>query len=70
MSKWISIKNKNKKPCIGQVVVAWLSIRKEPACVRYEEDKRGPLWVELVSVDIYQDREDLISHWMPLPDAP
>lgn len=66
--KWISVKDK-KKPEIGEIVVAWLSERKEPVCVRYEEDENGPIWTELVPVDIYSDREDLISKWIPLPNS-
>lgn len=70
MSEWISVKDKTQKPAIGQIVVAWLSITKEPSCVRYEEDRFGPKWVDLVPVDIYMDREDLVTHWMPLPKPP
>jgi hypothetical protein len=68
MSAWISVKD--RIPEEGQIVVAWLSRRKEPACVRYTTDKRGPLWKELVLVDIYEDREDLVSHWLELPSNP
>lgn len=66
--KWIKVTD--KKPIIGQIVVAWMQNKQEPTCVRYEEDRFGPVWTELVEVDICYDREDLISHWMPLPKPP
>lgn len=68
MIKWVSVKE--RLPLEGSVVVAWLSRKKEPACVRFEIDKLGPKWTELVQVEIWNDREDLISHWLPLPEPP
>ena len=70
MSEWISVKDKSKKPKIGEIVVAWIFKQKEPVCVRYNEDKVGPIWMELIEVDREMDREDLITHWMPLPKLP
>ena len=68
--EWISILNETRKPEKGQIVVAWLSKRKEPACCKYDEDRFGPIFNELVPVDIDNDKEDLISHWLPLPENP
>lgn len=68
--EWTSVKDKTKKPKIGQLAVCWLSEAKEPCCCRYEEDEIGPMWVELVMFDIYQTREDIITHWIPLPNPP
>lgn len=69
--EWISVKEKSRKPKLGEIVVAWMAKKKEPVCVRYHEDEHGPIWMELVEVDIDNfDREDLISHWMPLPEKP
>lgn len=67
---WISVRDKSRKPEIGQIVVAWMSIAKEPVCVRYDEDEYGPIWTQLVPVDSFLQREDLISHWIPLPELP
>jgi hypothetical protein len=67
--KWISVKD--HPPEKGQIVVAWLSKKREPCCVRYEIDNDGyPIWIELVSVPIDYQREDIITHWMPLPKPP
>lgn len=66
--EWISVKD--RLPNEGDIVVAWLFKKKEPACVRFERDKHGPIWYELVTVDRDNDREDLITHWMPLPEPP
>lgn len=66
VDKWISVRQ--KKPENGQIVVAWMSKRQEPVCVCY--DRVDDIWNELVDADIYDDREDLISHWMPLPEPP
>lgn len=65
---WISVKK--KKPDVGQLVVVWMVNRKEPVCCRVEQDQHGLVFRELVAVDIYCDREDLVSHWIPLPEAP
>lgn len=66
--EWIGVKDRSPKN--GEIVVAWLSEIKEPACVRYTIDDQGPLWEELVKIDIYTDREDIITHWMQLPEQP
>lgn len=66
--EWISVKE--KKPEINQIVVAWLHNLKEPSCVLYTQDKHGDLWNDLVEGDIWDYREDLVSHWMPLPNPP
>lgn len=68
MSEWISVKERT--PEVGQIVVGWLSKRKEPSCVRFEIDDIGPIYWELVQFDIFDDRQDLVSHWMPLPSPP
>lgn len=65
---WIRVQEQS--PNIDQIVVAWMLKRKEPCCVRYTKDTHGPLWVELVECDIWEDREDIITHWMPLPESP
>lgn len=66
--EWIHVQDQSPKR--GQIVVAWLSRQREPVCVRYEMDKIGPLWRELVDVDRMMDREDIVTHWMPLPKSP
>lgn len=63
--EWIRVQE--KLPEEGSIVLAWMSKRKEPVCVRFERDQHGPVWRELVQVDILDDREDLISHWIPIP---
>lgn len=69
--EWISIYDKSNKPKINEICVAWMAALKEPVCVRYTEDEHGPLWIELVDIDIFDNsRKDLISHWMPLPEPP
>jgi nuclear transport factor 2 (NTF2) superfamily protein len=65
MSEWIDVKI--RKPEVGQLVVGWLSRHQEPACLTYEEDG---FWRELVMFDPDEDREDKVSHWMPLPEKP
>lgn len=47
-----------------------MSISKEPVCCRYDEDRLGAMWIELVSVDRLMDREDRISYWMEIPEVP
>ena len=68
MTEWISVKK--KLPSEGDIVVAWLTSHKEPACVKFTMDDYGQCWEELVSIDRYMSREDHISHWIPLPDPP
>ena len=63
-SNWIDITEESPKT--GQLILVWLSIRKEPSVVRYEVDSHGPLFTELVEVDRMCDREDLVTHWIPL----
>lgn len=63
---WIDVKDKSKKPEIGQCCLAWLFRQKEPAIVQYDEDSQGQIWRELVSDSFGFDREDLISHWLPI----
>ena len=66
--EWISVKD--KLPNEGQIIVVWLSKKKEPTCVEFEIDEYVPKYVELCPVDIYCDREDLVTHWMPIPVPP
>lgn len=66
--KWINVKEKSPKE--GEIIVAWLSKKKEPACVRFERDNFGPKYIELVEVDRFHLREDIITHWLPLPQFP
>jgi len=66
--QWISVKD--SLPEENQIVLAWMSILKEPTVVMFSRDKKGTLWTELVMVDLYDDREDRISHWIPIPDDP
>jgi hypothetical protein len=66
--EWIRVEDRS--PEKGQIVVAWLARTQEPVCVRFDIDRLGPIWTELVAVDRYSAREDLISHWMPLPEPP
>lgn len=68
--EWISVKSQT--PDIDQIVVAWMHKKKEPVCVRFTKDEHGPLWLELEEVDAWMsDREeDIISHWIPLPEPP
>ena len=65
--EWISVKDKS--PQIGQIVVGLLSSL-EPVCVKYDLDRFGPIWVELQEIDRYIDREDIITHWISLPELP
>jgi hypothetical protein len=65
--EWIRVQDKS--PEIGQIVVVWLQNLRAPCCVRYEIDKFGPVWVELVEIDRWDVRNsDLVTHWMPLPE--
>lgn len=66
--EWISVKERT--PEIGQIVLAWMSKRKEPVVVKFDKDSHGPLYIELVPIDIHCDREDLISHWLPITPPP
>lgn len=68
MIEWI--KTSDCEPEIGSFVVAWLSKRKEPVCCRIEKDPLGLIYRELVEVSIFADREDIITHWLPLPKPP
>lgn len=68
MTKWIKVED--QLPECGQIVVAWMFNQKEPVCVRFDRDRYGPIWRELVMVPIETPREDLISHWIPLPIPP
>ena len=65
MTEWIRVED--QKPEVGQLVVGWLKRHKESACLRFEEDG---IWRELVMFDPDGEREDKVSHWMPLPDIP
>jgi hypothetical protein len=66
--KWISVKDRMPKK--GQIIVVWLSRQKEPSCVTYDEDEQGPIYWEFVEVPREMDREDLVSHWLLLPEPP
>ncbi len=71
MSEWISIYDKSKEPEVGEVYVCWMHKLQEPVCCRFSRDEHGPLWLELVEVDIFLDREDLITHYMgPITKPP
>lgn len=59
--EWISVKERT--PEIGQIVLAWMSKRKEPVVVKFDKDNH-------TSLDVYCDREDLISHWHPITPPP
>ena len=66
--EWISIKD--RMPECGDIVVAWLSKKREPSCVRFDIDSQGPVYYDLVPVDRFMDREDIVTHWTPLPEPP
>lgn len=68
MTEWINVRD--QKPEVGQLVVAWMQRKQEPICCKIQKDSHGLIWRELITVDVMDDREDLITHWMPLLPPP
>lgn len=60
--KWISIKEKGcpKEGLVGKKVMCWMQHKEEPVCAIY--DGNGS-FIETRKSDIYNDNEDVITHW-------
>ncbi len=61
-SKWISVKD--RLPEHGDVVLCWHKAKDYPIVLQF--DKRSGFWLD----DQWDYGMGLITHWMPLPEAP
>ena len=68
MPCWINVKE--RLPEEGQIVVCYLSRKKEPCVVKFGIDRFGPVWTEIVLSDRFNCREDIVTHWMEIPEVP
>lgn len=64
--KWYQATKDNPKPDDGEIIIGWLKNADEPCALRAKHEMNSDYidYQELVPVDIFFNREDIVTHWM------
>lgn len=64
--KWYKATKDNPKPNDDEIIIGWLKNADEPCALRakHEPDSDYIDYEELVPVDRFLPREDIVTHWM------